>query len=184
MNNLELHQIKNIVTIIVVAMFFSCKSNFDDVKSIGDSLNAPVGITEQINLKYSDSGKVIANLISPKMLDFSNREFSYSEFPNGIHLTLYDKIDNKTVITADYGVVYNITNLIDLQGNVVIARYTNDTIFAEQLYYNQRQEWLFTNQPISFRLDGDMGYGKGFDADVNFNNFEIIEMSGTRTIDN
>ena len=27
-----------------------------------------------------------------------------------------------------------------------------------------------------------MGYGKGFDADVEFNNFEIIEMTGTRTV--
>ena len=76
------------------------------------------------------------------------------------------------------------TNLIDLQGNVVIARHTNDTIFAKQLYYNQRREWLFTNLPISFRLDGDMGYGKGFDADVNFNNFDIIEMSGVRSVEN
>ena len=135
-------------------------------------------------LKYTDSGKVIANLISPKMFDFSNREFSFSEFPKGIHLTLFDNNENKTVITADYGVVYNVTNLIDLQGNVVIARHTNDTIFAKQLYYNQRREWLFTNLPISFRLDGDMGYGKGFDADVNFNNFDIIEMSGIRTVEN
>ena len=28
----------------------------------------------------------------------------------------------------------------------------------------------------NFRLDGDMGYGKGFDADVNFNNFDIVEI--------
>ena len=51
-------------------------------------------------------------------------------------------------------------------------------------FTTNQNDIYFTNQPISFRLDGDMGYGKGFDADVNFNNFEIIEMSGTRTIDN
>ena len=45
------------------------------------------------------------------MFDFSNREFSFSEFPKGIHLTLFDNNENETVITADYGVVYNITNL-------------------------------------------------------------------------
>lgn len=184
MTHKDSYHIKSIVTVIAVAMFFSCKSNLEDVKKFGISQNAPVGETEAINLKYTDSGKVIANLISPKMFDFSNREFSFSEFPKGIHLTLFDNNKNKTVITADYGVVYNVTNLIDLQGNVVIARHTNDTIFAKQLYYNQRREWLFTNLPISFRLDGDMGYGKGFDADVNFNNFDIIEMSGVRSVEN
>ena len=101
------------------------------LKSLVLVKNAPVGETEAINLKYTDSGKVIANLISPKMFDFSNREFSFSEFPKGIHLTLFDNNENETVITADYGVVYNVTNLIDLQGNVVIARHTNDTIFAK-----------------------------------------------------
>ena len=72
-------------------------------------------------------------------------EFSFSEFPKGIHLTLFDNNKNKTVITADYGVVYNVTNLIDLQGNVVIARHTNDTIFAKQLYYK-----FIINNPFSF----------------------------------
>ena len=38
-------------------MFFSCKSNLEDVKKFGISQNAPVGETEAINLKYTDSGK-------------------------------------------------------------------------------------------------------------------------------
>ena len=174
----------NVIIVIAFAMtmFFSCKTNLDEIKKIGISQNVPVGVTEHINLFYTDSGMVKANLISPKMLDFSNRNFAFNEFPDGVHLVLYDKEKDSTVITSNYAILYNSPSLIDLQGDVVIVRENNDTIFSDQLYYNTKSEWIFTNSPVSFRLDGDMGYGKGFDADVEFNNFEIIEMTGTRTV--
>ena len=75
------HIILHIVTVFTVTMFFSCKNNFKEVQKIGISEHEPIGVAENINLKYTDSGKIKANLISPKMLDYSNRDFAFSEFP-------------------------------------------------------------------------------------------------------
>jgi len=46
--------------------------------------------------------------------------------------------------------VYSQTDLIDLKGNVVLTTAANDTLFTDQLFYDQEKEWLFTNFPVNF----------------------------------
>ena len=177
------HIILNIVTTFVVTMFFSCQSNLDEVSKIGISENEPIGVAEDINLIRTDSGRVTANLISPKMRDFSNRDFAFNEFPDGVHLDLYDDDNNKSTVDADYAIVYDKTGLIDMQGNVVLASHNKDTLYAEQLYFDQDREWLFTNQPVTFRTGTDVINGNGFDSDINFKEAQVLEIDGIITLD-
>jgi len=177
------HIILSIVTTVVVTMFFSCKNNFKEVQKIGISKHEPIGVAENINLKYTDSGKVKAILVSSKMLDFSNRDFAYTEFTDGVHLDIFDDKNQKNTVVADYAIVYNKTDLIDMQGNVVLSTHQNDTLFAEQLYYDQIKEWLFTNKPVTFRTGTDLINGNGFDSDSNFTQAEVLEINGIITLD-
>ena len=170
------------VTVFAVTMFFSCDNNLKEVQKIGISENEPIGIAENINLKYTDSGKLKAILISPKMMDFSNRDFPYNEFPNGIKLDLFENGEKSNVV-ADYAITYSKTNLIDLQGHVIITTKDNDTLYAEQLYYDQKKEWLFTNKPVTFRTGMDLINGNGFDSDTKFSNAEVLEINGIITVD-
>ena len=172
-----------IVTVITVTMFFSCKNNFKEVQKIGVLQNQPIGEAKNINLKYTEAedsiGHVIANLESPKMLDYSNRDFSFSEFPDGLRLSLYDENNQKNVVLADYGIVYNKTDLIDLQGNVILITPQNDSLFAEQLYYDQKLQWLFSNQPVRLKsITANSGHGDIFDSDTKFKNYTILEGRG------
>lgn len=168
----------NIVTIVLVTMFFSCKNNFKEVQKIGISENEPIGVAENINLKYTDSAKLKANLISPKMLDFSNRDFAFTEFPEGINLTLYDDDDNKNTIISDYAIAYEETDLIDLQGNVVLTTHEGDILNADQLYYDQIKDWLYTNQPVKFTTKDQIINGNGFDSNMDFTKARVLEITG------
>ena len=175
--------VSSIVMVIAMTMFFSCTSNLDEVNKIGISENEPIGVAENINLKYTDSGRVTANLLSPKMLDFSNRDFAYNEFPEGARLNIFDENNEKSTIIADYAIVYDKTGIIDMQGNVVLASTTQDTLFAEQLYYDQNREWLFTNKPVTFRRGQDVINGNGFDSDSEFKQAQVLEIDGIVTLD-
>lgn len=171
------------VIALAMAMFVSCGKGLDEVNKIGLSANEPIGVAEDINLKYTDSGRLKANLLSPKMLDYSNRVFSFSEFDEGIHLYIYDDDNNKSTVISDYAIVYDKTGLIDLQGHVVLATYNKDTLFAEQLYYDQAKQWMSTNLPVTFRTGGDLIHGNGFDSDVHFKEAEVLEINGIITLD-
>lgn len=166
------------VTAIAVTMFFSCQSNFKEVQKIGISENEPIGIAEDINLKYTDSGKVQAHLISKKMYDFSNLDFAYSEFPEGVTLHLYDSKGNKTTIVSDYAIAYDKTGLIDLQDNVVLSTYDGKKLEAEQLYYDQTKEWIFTNKPVKFTDQDQIINGGGFDSNGDFTKARVLGVTG------
>ncbi|WP_047550878.1 LPS export ABC transporter periplasmic protein LptC [Psychroserpens sp. Hel_I_66] len=179
----SLHIKTYIVTTFVVTMFFSCDNNFKEVQQIGVLQNQPIGEAKNINLKYTEAedsiGRIVANLESPKMLDYSNRDFSFSEFPDGLRLSLYDENNQKNIVLADYGIVYNATDLIDLQGNVILITPQKDSLFAEQMYYDQKREWLFSNLPVRLKsATANNGHGDIFDSDTKFKNYTILEGRG------
>ncbi|WP_225035102.1 LPS export ABC transporter periplasmic protein LptC [Winogradskyella sp. SM1960] len=182
------HIIKNLVTAIVVTLFFSCNNDFNEVQKVGVLQNQPIGEAEHIDLKYTelkeDTVRLVANLLSPKMLDYSNRNFPFNEFPIGIELKIYDENNNKTTITSNYAIVYKETDIIDLRDDVRIISSENDTLFTEQLYYNQKLEWLFTNESFLFKRSIGPLHGVLLDSDKEFKNFQMLEMGGDFQIDN
>ena len=173
----------NIVTVFTVTMFFSCKNNLKQVQNMSSVDGEPLSIAHDINTKYTNLEGLKMNLKSDKMLDFSNRAFAFFEFPDGVDLDFFDEDSNKSNVIADYGLVYNSTNLIDLRGNVVLTTHNNDTLFAKQLYFDQNREWLFTNLPVRFRTNNEIINGNGFDSNSDFTNAEVLETFGIIYID-
>jgi len=176
------YNLLNIVTIFIVTMFFSCQDSLKQVQKIGVSDNEPIGEEYNSNLKYTDSGHVSANLISTKMLDYSNRDFPFYKFTDGVTLYIY-KDGKKSTIVADNAFVYTNTDLIDMQDNVVITTHDNRVLKTDQLFYDQKKEWLSTNKPVSFKTEQDLINGNGFDSNSSFSNAEVLEVTGIITLD-
>ncbi|GAA4237055.1 LPS export ABC transporter periplasmic protein LptC [Postechiella marina] len=183
MKLISTYRMFNIVTAIAVTMFFSCNNNLSQVNKIGVSENEPIAEAVDLNFKYIDSGRVKSILISPQMLDYSNRSYPYKEFPKGLDLEVFNEDNKRSNIIADYAIIYDLTNLIDLQGNVKLITADKDTLFAEQLYYDNTKGWLFTNKPVKFRTGLDLIHGNGFDSNSKFTNAEVLEVSGIVTLD-
>jgi LPS export ABC transporter protein LptC len=156
----------------------SCESNFKEVQKMGVSEFTPSGDADSINLKYTDSGRITANLISPKMLDYATEEFPFTEFPKGMHLTLFDKNGKQTYIDADYAVRYKITDMIDLQGHVKISNQNGEQLETEQLYYDQKNEWFFTEKKFKFTSPKGVSYGEGIDFSKDFKKVNSQKVSG------
>lgn len=182
MKQLITYYIPCIVTVFTVTIFFSCKDNYNEVQKIGVSENEPIGEAENFNLKYTDSGKVTRHLIGKKMFDYTNRDFPYYEFTDGVTLNIFDK-NKKSTVVSDYAVVYDKTSIIDLQGNVVITTHDNRILKSDQLYFDRKKEWLFTNQPVTFTSGQDIIHGNGFDSNGEFSNAEVLEVTGIFTVE-
>ncbi len=145
---------------------------------MGVSEFTPSGDADSINLKYTDSGRITANLISPKMLDYATVEFPFTEFPNGMHLTLFDKNGKETYIDAKYAISHKTTNIIDLQGDVKISNQNGEVLETEQLYYDQKNEWFFTEKKFKFTSPKGVSYGEGIDFSKDFKKVNSQKISG------
>lgn len=175
--------IQGIVTVITVTMLFSCEGNLQRVRNMELPGENPQAIGQNLNLKYTDSGRLVATLKSEKMLDYTNLAFPYREFPDGIIVEFFDKENNKNIVTANYAIIYDQTNLIDLQGDVVLITADSTKLEADQLYWDQKLGWVFTDRQntISF-ANGSRTQGMGFDSDLNFTNFRSRTNVGVQVI--
>jgi LPS export ABC transporter protein LptC len=154
--------------ISLLAVLFSCESNFKEVQKINYSEFVPTGEADDFNLKYTDSGKIKSILISPKMLDYSNVPYPFTEFPKGINVTMYDESAKKTFITSNYAVSFKGTDIIDLQGKVVIRNEAGQKLETEQLYFDQKNEWFHTQKNFKLSAPNGVSYGEGIDFSKDF----------------
>jgi len=76
-------------------MLFSCANNTQKVRDFLADKNLPVGTAKDAYHVYKDSGRITSKLITPIMLDFSNRkEHPYSEFPKGVKIINFVLCEN------------------------------------------------------------------------------------------
>ena len=156
------------VLVLSITLFLGCESNFKEVQKINFSEFVPSGEADKINLKYTDSGRITAVLVSPKMREYASVDFPFTEFPKGINVTLYDKNGKMTFIKSDYATSFKQTNIIDLKGNVKINSQDGQTLETDQLYFDQKNEWFFTENSFKFTDPKGVSNGKGIDFSKDF----------------
>jgi len=161
-----------------MVLYSSCESNFKEVQKSTFSEFVPSGEAEKMNLKYTDSGRITAILKSPKMMDYTNVDFPFTDFPKGIDLTLYDKNSKRTIILADYATSYKATNIIDLSGNVKISSQDGQILETEQLYFDQKNEWFFTEKKFKFTDVKGISNGQGIDFIKDFKVINSQKITG------
>lgn len=166
-----------LILVFIAGMLLGCESNFKEVQKNAYSEFVPSGDADNVNLKYTDSGRIKSILISPKMLDYANVEFAFTEFPKGVDVTIYDNNGKRTFIRSNYAISYKQTNIIDLQGKVKITSEGGQILETEQLYFDQQNQWFYTEK--KFKLTdakgGSTGQGIDFSKDFKVVNSQRIE---------
>ncbi len=176
-------------------LFYSCKDNY---KRVGDEAIKkifPSAVAEDFTLTYTETDEleknegvvtahVVAVLSSPISNDFDNLVFPYRTFPDGLKLEFFDEKGEKSTVTADYGIMYSSTNLIDLQGNVVIESSDGKKLEAPQLYWDRTNDWIFTQEKFKYTNpeEGTIMDGEGMDFNRDFSFFNANKTYGYMSI--
>ncbi|MCZ4318864.1 LPS export ABC transporter periplasmic protein LptC [Aequorivita viscosa] len=181
-----INTIKSVMALVLaITLFASCESNYQNVKKLGLSDGAPIAEGKNINFKYTDSGKLVTNLLANKLLDYSNLEFPYKEFPNGLEVRFWDDAGKKNIVTADYAIQFDETGLVDLRKNVVVITADSVVLKSDQLYWDQKNKWVFTDKPYQIKFkDGSYNEGAvGFDSSEDFTTFLSRKNQGVQLVD-
>ena len=168
-----------IFVFVLILLLQSCESNLKDVQRIYKTSFVPTGEADSINLKYTDSGTVKSTVQSLKMVDYSTAKNPFVEFPKSVLVSLYDNNGNRTTVVADKAISYKKTEVIDLIGNVKISTYDGKVLETNQLYFDQKNEWFFTEEPFKFKdADGSFLQGIGIDFSKDFKIFNMQNNNG------
>lgn len=181
MKNKSRNIYKSIATIYLVAMLFSCTNNTTEVRDFLADKNKPIGIAVNINHVYKDSGYITSKLMTPLLHDFSNREeHPYNEFPNGVKIITINKNGkDSTTIIGNYGLSYNRTAISEVKGNVVIINHTDAVkLETNQLFWDQKEQYFFTEDGFRLTTQNDTINGFGFEAKQNLKEWIAKDITG------
>lgn len=171
------------MAIFMAITLFACDGSYKDKQQLSVKDDAPQAIGKIINLKYTDSGKLVTNLLAPELWDYSNYNFPFQEFPNGIEVRFWQD-GKRSTVTADYAIRYNGTGMIDLRENVLLITSDSLVLKASQLYWDQNNKWVFTDQPYQIKFkDGSYNDGARFDSSQDFTEFLSRKNTGVQLID-
>ena len=182
---------KSVMALLIAITLFACESNYQNVKKLSLSDGEPIAVGKNIDFKYTesdpkhaDSARLITNLLADKLLDYSNLPFPYKEFPEGIEVHFWDENGKESTVTSDYAIQYDNTELVDLRKNVVVITGDSVVLNADQLYWDQKNQWVFTDQPYRIKFkDGSYNEGARFDGNQDFTIFLSRKNQGVQLID-
>lgn len=194
------HRVKSFATTFVVAFFFvACGGPEPEPMAVSDDLPEllPQGIASSFSLKYyelpsdtidtpsySKKAQHLATLESPLSLDYDHLPFPFKKFPDGVLLTVYDTQGQTTRITADQAEVFARTSLVNLIGSVRIDMPDGKRLETDQLYWDRKENWIFTDGSFVFTNPEDQTvmYGTGLDLKRDFTYFNAQKTSGFLSI--
>ncbi|AMC12207.1 LPS export ABC transporter periplasmic protein LptC [Lutibacter profundi] len=161
-------------------MFFSCTNDPKEVRDFLADKNLPIGEAYNINLRHTDSGRIDIRMRAPLMLDFSNRSLHpYSEFPKGIKITSIEKNGDSVTIEGDYAKSYKKTAVSEIENNVIIINYAQkNKLTTNQIYWDQKTHYYFTEEKFIFYTPTDTISGTGFEASEDLKKWWVKNQSG------
>lgn len=180
----KIYLLRNIATLLGLAMFFSCQPDLQTIEAITRADNLPVETAYDIKIVYSSHGTVQMIMEAPVM-DRYEGEAPYMELPEGFLMVFYDSLMNETSkISANYAIQYEKDELIDARNDVVVENIENrEKLNTEQLIWDQKNETIYTEKFVKITTDEEVLYGDGFESDDRFTSWRIKNPRGTFYID-
>jgi LPS export ABC transporter protein LptC len=169
---------------LMAAMMVSCKNDMTTISAITPDEGQPTETARNIEVLYSDSGRIIIQLTAPLLKRFADEE-AYMEFPEGLQLNFFDSLMNvKTTLTAQYGISWEKTKIMEVKNDVVVNDFEKDEILnTEHLIWDQREQRIYSEVFVKRTTPDGVLYGDGFDADENLSEYILRNPRGVFTIE-
>ena len=177
--------IRSIALLLCMAMLFSCNNDMRNLQQLSIQRTFPQGEAFDFKLVYTDSTKVVAVVTSKLNKDFTNQRMPYSEFPEGVKVEFYDQARHKNIVEANYGIIYPSSDMVELRDNVVLTTYDGKKLKTSQLFWDQKEDWIFTDREFSFtdETKGTVTNGIGMDFDKKFSTVKAHKTTGILAIE-
>ena len=177
--------IRSIALLLCMAMLFSCNNDMRNLQQLSIQKKFPQGEAFDFKLVYTDSTKVVAVVTSKLNKDFTNQRMPYSEFPEGVKVEFYDQARHKNIVEANYGIIYPSSDMVELRDNVVLTTYDGKKLKTSQLFWDQKEDWIFTDREFSFtdETKGTVTNGIGMDFDKKFSTVKAHKTTGILAIE-
>ena len=164
----------------LATMSLSCANDMEVLKKIIDPEEEPDVTVINAELFYSDSARLQAKIITPVVKKYESAKNARDEFPQGLHVWLYEKTGElKAEITANWANRDITTELWEARSNVVLINVEGQKLETEQLFWDQKKGEVYSQKYTKLTKDGSYeGAGDSFWAKQDFSEYKFFNKSG------
>jgi LPS export ABC transporter protein LptC len=137
----------------------------------------PLKEAEEITMYYTEKNLMKVLLKAKKINEFPNGD---SEFPEGIFIEFYDDFGKITsTLRANSAYYFKGQNKWRGLGDVeVINIEKQQQLNTEELFWKPDTKKIFTDKFVTIKLEKEILYGTGFDADQDLSNYTMRNIEG------
>jgi LPS export ABC transporter protein LptC len=173
--------------IIIMGSFVSCKNDIETINALNNEIKLPDQSGFNIEITYTDSGKIQGKIYAPEVNKFDRGEEPYVEFPKGMKVMFYDSLERPTsYIKANYAIFYEKKQLWEARNQVVAENLVNhDKLETEQMFWNQKEEKIYSEKFTRLTNSDGISYGEGgFESRQDMSKWRLKGSSGTLNVNN
>lgn len=127
----------------------------------------------------SQSGRMRARLTAPVMLRYQDT-LPRMEFPKTLHVDFYDSLLSiQNTVDARYARYLEMQNKVLLRDSVRVYNRQGDTLFCQELWWDQAAEKFHTDKPVRINRPGTIINGVGLTAPQDFATFTIFQITNS-----
>jgi LPS export ABC transporter protein LptC len=165
--------------IALLLLLAGCGNDLESVNAITNTYSGPVMSAKNIEVIFSDSGKIQARINSVLLNRFSSPE-PIMEFPRGFKITIFDSaLRTETTITANYGKRKDFARIMDARGNVIVRNEVKkQQLNTEHLTWDENRRMVYTSDPVKITTLDKVVFGKGLRSNESFSDYTILHPYG------
>jgi LPS export ABC transporter protein LptC len=177
--------VKSIALFILLLLIASCENNIQVINSIANPKDLPAQTAQDMEVLYSDFGRVKFKMTTKELLRFTNVERPYTRFPKGITVYLYDSaMQPEVVIKANYALYHENEKMWEAQNDVVAKNLKkNEQINTEELFWDQTRGIIYSGKFTRIVTADGVFIGEGgFESNESLTKWKLKSTKGSVNI--
>ena len=165
--------------------FFSCETDRNEIMALGKKTVMPDLTGKGVTMLYSDSTVLKIKLLTPQMQKYEKGvKEPLTIMPQGLFVIFYDeKGKEATTLKADYGVRYETTKRMEVKYNVEVVNVNGEKLNTEHLVWDEKKKKITSDAFVKITTAKEIIMGKGLEANQDFTQYEIKEITGSIRVD-
>lgn len=167
-------------SVLASPALFSCEDKKKDEKAV--HYNGPVMTIDNLNISYSDSGRVTVKMSTAKQMKMQNEDEIY---PKAVYINFIDKAGVEySSLRGDSGSYSKVKNLYTLKGNVFFFNRTmQQSLATEELFWNPLTKKIYSDKKVKIKTPKDNLVAVGMEANQDFSKYSIRKPKGSFMVD-
>ena len=168
----------------LICVLLACENDLAEVQRFIDADEIAIEVGEEVEVIYSDSGKVQMKIIAPVLHRHLDKKEPKREFPEGLEVYFIGKDQQiESQLIGKYAMELENKQLTTIRDSVVLINKNGERLETDHLVWDQKSGKIYTEQLVKMKTIDKKIWGYGFEADREFKRWSIKAVKGELKVD-